>query len=214
MDLYDYNHTPLDWASGSLHAWAGAKEHLGLQVIYTLAFLLLLRSNKVLKLRFEHITLGVEEGLVYIKVVLPFRKTEKYGGMVPVRHHPNTFTHQNRPEIKPFVVWKLDKSEAHLCPVCAFAHYISATRITSSYLFCLFMTGDRISANNVALVRSTCPLPTFFQRDSWLSKTSKNFLEKFRNNLVDISLDPACYGTHSFRRGGCQYLSSHRHWLF
>ena len=162
MDLYDYNHTPSGWASGGLHAWAGAKERLGLQVIYTLAFLLLLRSDEVLKLRFEHITLGVEEGLAYIKVVLPFRKTEKYGGVFPVRRHLNTFTHQDGLEIKPFVVWELDESEAHLCPVRAFAHYISETRITSGYLFRPFMTGDRISANNVALVRTTCPLPTFF----------------------------------------------------
>jgi hypothetical protein len=34
----------------------------------------------------------------------------------------------------------------------------------------------------------------------------------FRNNLLDITLDPYQYGTHSFRRGGCQYLASHRRW--
>ncbi|KAF8899905.1 hypothetical protein CPB84DRAFT_1779667 [Gymnopilus junonius] len=42
--------------------------------------------------------------------------------------------------------------------------------------------------------------------------TSEQFLELFRNNLLDIGVDPIPYGTHSFRRGGCQYLSSVRRW--
>ncbi|KAJ7853995.1 hypothetical protein B0H14DRAFT_2757526, partial [Mycena olivaceomarginata] len=28
----------------------------------------------------------------------------------------------------------------------------------------------------------------------------------FRNNFLDIRIDPYPYGTHSFRRGGCQWL--------
>jgi len=43
-------------------------------------------------------------------------------------------------------------------------------------------------------------------------QTSEKFLEFFRNNLLDIHVDPLPYGTHSFRRGGCQYLSSQRRW--
>jgi hypothetical protein len=34
----------------------------------------------------------------------------------------------------------------------------------------------------------------------------------FRNNLIDIGIDPVPYGTHSFRRGGCQWLSVERRW--
>ena len=34
----------------------------------------------------------------------------------------------------------------------------------------------------------------------------------FRNNLLDIGIDPIAYGTHSFRRGGCQYLAAERRW--
>ena len=37
-------------------------------------------------------------------------------------------------------------------------------------------------------------------------------MEYFKNNLIDINEDPTPYGTHSFRRGGCQYLSSQRRW--
>ncbi|KAG2130843.1 uncharacterized protein EDB93DRAFT_68515 [Suillus bovinus] len=40
----------------------------------------------------------------------------------------------------------------------------------------------------------------------------EQFLELFRNNLLDIGIDPAPYGTHSFRRGGCQYLHVERRW--
>jgi hypothetical protein len=38
------------------------------------------------------------------------------------------------------------------------------------------------------------------------------FMEYFRHNLLDISVDFTTYGTHSFRRGGCQYLSTERRW--
>ena len=30
--------------------------------------------------------------------------------------------------------------------------------------------------------------------------------------MIDIGRDPLYYGTHSFRRGGCQYLSSEKRW--
>ncbi|KAH9020488.1 DNA breaking-rejoining enzyme [Lactarius hengduanensis] len=42
--------------------------------------------------------------------------------------------------------------------------------------------------------------------------TAEFFLEMFRNNLIDIGVDPAAYGTHSFRRGGCQWLASDLRW--
>jgi len=40
------------------------------------------------------------------------------------------------------------------------------------------------------------------------SLSSDVFLESFRRNLVEIGRNPLPYGTHSFRRGGCQYLAS------
>ncbi|KAF9522567.1 hypothetical protein CPB83DRAFT_95005 [Crepidotus variabilis] len=42
--------------------------------------------------------------------------------------------------------------------------------------------------------------------------SSEQLLEVLRNNLIDIGINPAPYGTHSFRRGGCQYLYSTRRW--
>ncbi|EPS93781.1 hypothetical protein FOMPIDRAFT_1135549, partial [Fomitopsis schrenkii] len=40
------------------------------------------------------------------------------------------------------------------------------------------------------------------------------FVECFRNNLLDINIDPRAYGTHSFQQGGCQYLAVVKHWPF
>jgi hypothetical protein len=37
-------------------------------------------------------------------------------------------------------------------------------------------------------------------------------MEYFRNNLLDVGEDFNFYGTHSFPRGGCQYLASNRRW--
>ncbi|KAG2152453.1 hypothetical protein BD769DRAFT_1624030 [Suillus cothurnatus] len=44
--------------------------------------------------------------------------------------------------------------------------------------------------------------------------SSESFLECFQNNLLDIGVDPRPYGTHSFRRGGCQYLAMVLRWPF
>jgi hypothetical protein len=43
-------------------------------------------------------------------------------------------------------------------------------------------------------------------------QTGESFLECFRNNLLGIGIDPRPYGTHSFRRGGCQYLAVVLRW--
>ncbi|KAF7796490.1 hypothetical protein EIP86_007667 [Pleurotus ostreatoroseus] len=39
-----------------------------------------------------------------------------------------------------------------------------------------------------------------------------SFLDSFRNNLLDIGEDPRPFGTHSFRRGGCQHLAVTLRW--
>ncbi|KAG1887197.1 hypothetical protein F4604DRAFT_1571212 [Suillus subluteus] len=44
--------------------------------------------------------------------------------------------------------------------------------------------------------------------------TSDSFVECFHNNLLDIGVDPHPYGTHSFRRGGCQFLYKVCRWDF
>ncbi|KAJ7603613.1 hypothetical protein DFH06DRAFT_1022112, partial [Mycena polygramma] len=77
--------------------------------------------------------------------------------------------------------------EAHLCPVRALFYWISASRITTGFLFRSIAKNDQVSAQNKML-------------------SSAAFLQLFRSNLLDINVDPAPYGTHSIRRGGVQYL--------
>ena len=38
------------------------------------------------------------------------------------------------------------------------------------------------------------------------------FLEAFRQNLLDIGINPLPYGTYSFRRSGCQYFLFEKRW--
>ncbi|PIL33099.1 hypothetical protein GSI_04548 [Ganoderma sinense ZZ0214-1] len=44
--------------------------------------------------------------------------------------------------------------------------------------------------------------------------SSASFLNCFRRNMVEVGIDPRPYGTHSFRRGGCQYLAMELRWPF
>lgn len=106
---------------------------------------------------------------------------------------PYRKTHQYG-EIKPFHLYRLEEEDAHLCPVRALSDWIDAAEITDGYVFRKIGSGERP-------VESNTPM------------TSEQFLELFRNNLLDIKVDPTPYGTHSFRRGGCQYLAGERRWL-
>ncbi|KAJ4501672.1 hypothetical protein C8R41DRAFT_912944 [Lentinula lateritia] len=87
--------------------------------------------------------------------------------------------------IKPFVWWIMPEEYSHLCVVRAFARWIVISDITNGYLFRKIHANDRIAEENEPM-------------------TSEQFLEMFRNNLIDIGVDHIPYGTHSFRHGGCQ----------
>ncbi|KAJ7210194.1 DNA breaking-rejoining enzyme, partial [Mycena rebaudengoi] len=96
-------------------------------------------------------------------------------------------------DIKPFVLHELPEDQAHLCPVRALAAWLAVARISQNYIFPTITVRDQIG-------------------DSSRPMKSEKFLEMFRNNLLDLGFDPYPYGTHSFRRGGCQYFASHRRW--
>ncbi|KAK6989001.1 hypothetical protein R3P38DRAFT_3331736 [Favolaschia claudopus] len=87
--------------------------------------------------------------------------------------------------IKPFYLHLFPPHLAHLCPIRALANWLCVADIEDGFLFRKIASGDR---------------------------TSECFLEMFRNNMLDIGIDPAPYGTHSFRRGGCQWLYSCCRW--
>ncbi|KAK0457552.1 uncharacterized protein EV420DRAFT_1309793 [Desarmillaria tabescens] len=97
-------------------------------------------------------------------------------------------------DIPPFVLRELPEHMAHLCPVRALATWIGTSRINKGNLF-----------------------PNIDKRDH--PNTAKNtamkpevFLQLFQNNLWDLGITPYPYGTHSFRRGGCQWFSCDLRW--
>ncbi|PBK68264.1 DNA breaking-rejoining enzyme [Armillaria solidipes] len=92
-------------------------------------------------------------------------------------------------DIPPFVLCVLPKHMAHFCPVRALADWIVASNITHGYLF------PNIDKHDCPItVKNTAMKPEVF-------------LQLFRNNLCDLGEPPYAYGTHSFRHGGCQWLS-------
>ena len=69
-----------DAQSGSIHIWGGPLTRRALQAIYTLAFICLLRSDEVLKIRRDHIEfVRDEDDTEYMVLTLPFRKTHQDG---------------------------------------------------------------------------------------------------------------------------------------
>jgi len=109
------------------------------------------------------------------------------------------------------VLYPLAPEEAHLCAFRAIAEWIKVSNITSGYLFRRMASGDRPSSHDMAMVRQLVLHIQVNLADKTL-QTSEKCLEMFRLNLLDIGIDPSPYGTHSFRRGGCQYFSSVRRW--
>ncbi|KAF5390404.1 hypothetical protein D9757_002482 [Collybiopsis confluens] len=96
-------------------------------------------------------------------------------------------------DVQPFVWHELPDAYAHICVIRALAQWINITKMHSGYLFRKIRANDRIAEGNEPM-------------------ESDQFLEMFRNNLLDIGVDHAPYGTHSFRRGGCQFLSTELRW--
>ncbi|KAJ7743734.1 hypothetical protein DFH07DRAFT_749786 [Mycena maculata] len=177
--LYDFNHengrsTMKPYGSAEPKRWSGARARRLCWTAYLIAFTCLLQVDEVLKIQAHEIRLDPDSDALI--VTLPFRKTQQYG------------------EIEPFYLYPLSAEQAHLCPVRAYAEWLSASKIRSGYLFPKIGAGDKLMTD----------------KDEPMS--SSEFLEMFRNHLIDIEIDPYPYGTHSFRRGGCQYLHIYRRW--
>ncbi|KAF9072471.1 hypothetical protein BDP27DRAFT_1261587, partial [Rhodocollybia butyracea] len=64
---------------------------------------------------------------------------------------------------------------AHLCVVRAYLRWILVSGITEGYVFRKMRANDCIAEENEPM-------------------TSEQFLEMFRNNLVDVGVDPLPYG--------------------
>ncbi len=87
MKLFDFNNNFQVFRLGETpcvsndHAWGGGRLRLMLQCIYSIAFLCLLRFDEVLKIQAHHLEV-IDEVKGEIKLMLPFRKTHKYGGVL------------------------------------------------------------------------------------------------------------------------------------
>ncbi|KAH9026655.1 hypothetical protein EDB84DRAFT_1272981, partial [Lactarius hengduanensis] len=72
------------------------------------------------------------------QLTLPLRKTSQFGN------------------IEPFVLHRMPKSMAHLCPVRAYVAWLKVSRILHGYVFRRLGSGDRVSENNQPMVRAPC----------------------------------------------------------
>jgi hypothetical protein len=118
-------------------------------------------------------------------------------------------------DVKPFYLHELAADQAHLCPVWALADWINISKVKTGHLFCRIWSGDRVAdldKDNAMVSRLHRIFKALSLYIECLIQTSEQFLELFRNNLLDVNIDHYPYGTHSFRRGGCQYFASYHQW--
>ena len=104
------------------------------------------------------------------------------------------------------------EDQAHVCPIRALAEWVQVSGINKGYLFRRIWSGDRVAdlEKNTPMVSLNKYINSSLH---WIQlQTSEQFLELFRNNLLDININHYLYGTHSFRRGGCQYFAAYRRW--
>jgi hypothetical protein len=154
--LYDHNHKPENWdikpykgtqsraqqqEDRDKDIWTSAYGRHELQLAYTIAFSCLLRIDELMKIQSHDFRLLDDKTL---ELTLPFRKTDQCGGKL--------FTFSNKSanqqsftilEIKPFVLPRLPEEMAHLCPVRAYADWISVSEINEGYVFRKLGAGGR-----------------------------------------------------------------------
>lgn len=117
--------------------------------------------------------------------------------------------------IAPFFLYP-NPNKPHLCPVKAVSEWLLITHRHNPTLKG-FVFKRRVGAKYsegvehqmVQISSRSSGIPTFAHV---LIQTAGSFMECFRNNLLDIGIDPRPYGTHSFRRGGAQHLVKVRRW--
>ncbi|KAJ7352232.1 hypothetical protein DFH08DRAFT_805507 [Mycena albidolilacea] len=109
-------------------------------------------------------------------------------------------THQNG-GITPFYLYA-NPDRPWMCPVHAFAIMWKLAVANDPYgKPSGFIFRKKVGRNGWSIIPSE-------------GMSTDSFIEYFRNNLLDIDIDPHPYGTHSFRQGGCQYLAMALHWPF
>ncbi|KAH9032741.1 hypothetical protein EDB84DRAFT_1438558 [Lactarius hengduanensis] len=121
--LYHFNFRPefrgkRDYAPGRKKAddqWGGSR--------YTIAFTCLLRVDEALKIQSQDITMLSKNKF---QLTLPLRKTSQFGN------------------IEPFVLHRMPKSMAHLCPVRAYAAWLKVSRISHGWPLTVYLRVGRL----------------------------------------------------------------------
>ncbi|THU88646.1 hypothetical protein K435DRAFT_866116 [Dendrothele bispora CBS 962.96] len=93
-------------------------------------------------------------------------------------------------DLKTFIFTELPEEDKHLCVVRNYRHWIA-------------INGRHILDPGPLFPKFAGTVPD--PKKGALSPSE--FLDMFRHNLIECKINDLPYGTHSFRRGGCQYLS-------
>ncbi|KAG1858745.1 hypothetical protein DFJ58DRAFT_726529 [Suillus subalutaceus] len=184
--------------------WAGFVIRSMLLLLYLVSMICLLRYDEALWITWADITFQVKDNSVKGNWLDASTELLLQGeGFRPADFHvrlelPFRKTHQYG-GIAPFYVYA-DEQRPWMCLVRTFAVWWMLARERcenlDGFIFWKKIGTDSISVN-----------PTD-------GMTSDAFLECFCNNLLDIGVDPRPYGTHSFRRGRCQFLYKVCRWDF
>ncbi|KAH9928484.1 uncharacterized protein BXZ73DRAFT_48397 [Epithele typhae] len=119
------------------------------------------------------------------------------GELVLILNLPFRKTHQTG-GILPFVLYR-NVEKPWMCPVTAYARWHSI------FYDLNYETRGFIFRSRVGTYNEFSDQPTH-------GLSPQSFLSAFRQNMEEIDINPMPYGTHSFRRGGCQYLALVRRW--
>jgi hypothetical protein len=157
--LWDFNHLPQNWSIKSyapqsrsksgrdLQHWGGGRTRRLLHAIYSMSFWCLLRFDEALRIQMHDLEVISS---ACIKLTLPFRKTDQFGGSFLYSHCLPTLN--LLADIKPFHLHLMHESNAYMCPVRALAEWIAVCGFNQGYLFRRIMSGDRVDTSDRPIV--------------------------------------------------------------
>lgn len=132
-----YRQLPGSAPASSDKEWGRERARRLVHAVITLSFVCLLRIDETLSLRVEDIDLQSPDPNC-ISIALQKRKTDPFGGMTASFLFLDTndsCTILAYPGTRPFVLWKFQENESHICPIRALSQWILCSQINSGYIF-------------------------------------------------------------------------------
>jgi len=112
---------------GDPSAWGNSNTRLMLQFLYVVSFWCLLRYDEALNIEFHQIEMAWgDDGVTFLKISLPFRKTHQYGGECFRTLQLGAFHLRilyDTSDIQPFFLYE-QPDLPHLCPLRAYAEWV------------------------------------------------------------------------------------------